>query len=188
MDELREKSMSRTDTRVFLKGVENEELRRRIEAFFYSLTSKLDMFGISLAQILQCKLLILKENEGGVLGISGVLKGNYTFVVVEKKYQNRGIGRILFDELVRWAPRASCDFIMGNAVASNVRINRIWREAGGRVLYSTVLGGRKHYLQFISFNWRGVVWGCSLRLLRLIKSPTGLMGLLSKMLKVLRLS
>jgi len=175
------------DTIAFLKGVEGEVLRRRVKAFYDSLTSELDSFGISLTQILQCKLLVVAEEEGRIFGVSGVLKGNYTFVVVKKEYQNRKIGKVLFEKLVVWAPKAGCDFVMGNALASNDRINRIWKEKGGRVLYTSVLGGREHYLQFISFNWRGAVLGCALRFVWFAKVPSGLMSTISRTLRVSRL-
>ena len=175
------------ETRVFLEEIQSQELRRRIEFFYSSLTCELDTFGITLDQILRCKLLILKEESGQILGVSGVLEGNYTCVVVKKEYQNRRIGKVLFDELIKWAPEAKCNFVMGNALVSNVKINRIWMEAGGRVLYTSVLGGKKHYLQFISFNWRGMVWGRLLKLLWVTKVPNGLMHVFSRTLKVLHL-
>jgi len=188
MNTVREKLMGFMDTTVFLKGVENEDLRRKIEVFYSSLTSELDTSGISLAEILQCRLLIVKEEDGRILGISGVLTGNYTFDVVKKEYQNRKIGRVLLEELVKWAQKAGYDFVMGNTLVSNVKINRICREMGWRVLYTSVLGGREHYLQFNSLNWRGVVWGCVLKILWFVRTPNWLVGLLSKMLKILRLT
>lgn len=170
----------------FLRGIEDENLRRKVETFYNSLATELETFGISLAQLLQCKLLIVKEDKGRIVGISGVLKGNYTFLVVKDEYQNRKIGTALFRQMIKWAPKSNCDFIMGHTPASYAKINHLWRKMGGRILYTSLLGGREHYLQFLSYNWRGLVWGHFLKILWLVKAPRTLIEVLSKISRVFR--
>jgi len=171
---------------VFLKGIENQKLRQKVVNFYNSLTIELETFGISLQQLLQCKLLIVKEDEGKIVGMSGLLKGNYTFFVVKNEYQSQRIGTMLIEEVVKWAHQANYNYVMGNTLVSNEKMNILWRKVGARILYVSVIGGREHYLWFISFNWRGLVYGSVVKILGLIKPPKRFLKAISNALKVFR--
>lgn len=140
--------------------MKNDDMKRKLRILFDSLTKERETFTLPLRALLQYKLLVTREKEGEIIGIAGIHGGartNMLFVVVKSKYQGKKIGQELTKEVIEQAIKRNYGYLSLTVFESNARAIRIFRKLGFRVLYTSLMNGRKMYFMILPLNQRGII-------------------------------
>lgn len=135
----------------------SNDIKQKLKIFLGSLGEEKETFGLTLLDLLQSKLLALREVKEKVVGVAGIRGRNLFFLVVKKEWQDRGIGQELTREIVIRAIKRNYNYVALNVPSSNTKAIHIYQKFGFKVVYSYKVKGKKILLMILPINWKGTI-------------------------------
>ncbi|MBF0196365.1 MAG: GNAT family N-acetyltransferase [Planctomycetes bacterium] len=115
----------------------SEELKKEFTRFYYGLNHEMELFTLTQEQILSAKHIYALYHEDHIVGIAGI-RGYWFcgifFMVVQQKYQGKGLGRKLMDTLLDELPKSK--ILMLTVLRGNIKARRLYKTMNFKRLLS----------------------------------------------------
>jgi len=145
-----------------------------IKRFYQELNNELQSFTLSLDELLRTLDFVKVSYVGKyIAGIAGLRKGNFLFVIVKERFQNRGIGKRLLQEVIQEAKKKRYHYVQLTVYKENQHAAHLYKKVGFKSLPLPVkVDGKASYYMIKPLSWQGwlfAFWSRFRALLRWIK-------------------
>lgn len=135
----------------------SNDIKQKLKFFLGSLDEENETLALTLSDLLQSKLLALREVNEKVVGVAGIRDRNLFYVVAKKNWQDRGIGQELTRKIVFEAVKRNYNYVALNVSSSNAKAVHIYQKFGFKAVYSYKVKGKKILFMILPINWKGTI-------------------------------